>query len=90
MGKEMSLADIVTDPKDKKILEPAKKNGPMTMGTVISDKGFVRKEPDKYSDLLIILKKGKSVVVSGESGDYYKVSVDSIVGYIRKSKLSVG
>lgn len=87
---EMSIADIVTNEEDKKILEPAKpKKKRIVIGTVICDQLFLREEPDKESDVLYIMPKGEHVAIMDELSDFYKVTVNGVTGYCAKEFITI-
>lgn len=87
---EMSIADIVTNEKDKKILEPVKtKKNRILIGTVICDRLFLREEPNKESDILYIMPKGECVAIMGESSYFYKVIVNGVTGYCVKKFIKI-
>ena len=87
---EISIADIVTNEEDKKILEPVKPKKKRTViGTVISDSLFLRDEPDKESDILYIMPKGEHVAIMEELSDFYKVTVNGVTGYCVKEFITI-
>ncbi len=49
---------------------------------------YVRSEPSTSSDILTSLIKNTDVIVTGESGDWYKVKYGDFSGYIYKELLS--
>ena len=92
----IALADIVEDEKDKKILEPVikpkveKKRSPYKMGIVIVKTAYLMKEPDEYSDIISVLKKGDAVIIEDDSDEqYYKVTANIKVGYILKNQIEM-
>lgn len=92
----VTLAEVVESEEDKKILEPVykpgvkKKNKPFKIGVVISDTADLKEEPEKYAELITILKKGDAAVIDDDSDpEYYKVTASIKVGYILKSQLEV-
>lgn len=87
---EMSIADIVTNEEDKKILEPVKaKKKRIVIGAVICDQLFLREEPDKESDILYIMPKGEHVAIMDELSDFYKVTVNGVTGYCAKEFITI-
>lgn len=95
--EEMTLADIVENEEDKKILEPVvekkvEKSGSYIMGFAIKDGVLVRAKPDKNSEIIYILKQGEAMIINHEmdTDDYYYGSVKSVVGYALKSDISLG
>lgn len=90
--KEMSIADIVTNEEDKKVLEPVKSKKKKTIiGIVNCDQLFLREEPDRESDALNVLIKDSAVVIDedGSTSDFYKVVAGGIVGYCVKEFITV-
>ena len=92
----IALADIVEDEKDKKILEPTikpkaeKKRSPYKIGIVIVNTAYLMKEPDEYSDIISVLKKGDAVIIEDDSDEqYYKVTANIKVGYILKNQIEM-
>lgn len=49
---------------------------------------YMRSEPSTSSDVVTILIKNTDVIVTGESGDWYKVKFEDYSGYIYKELLS--
>lgn len=89
---EMSIADIVTNEEDKKILEPVKtKKKKTVIGIVNCDQLFLREEPDKESDALDILLKDSAVIIDedGSTATFYKVAARGIVGYCVKEFITI-
>lgn len=90
--KEMSIADIVTNEEDKKVLEPVKSKKKKTIiGVVNCDQLFLREEPDRESDALNVLVKDSAVVIDedGSTSDFYKVVANGIVGYCVKEFITI-
>ncbi len=92
----VSIADIVENKEDKKILEPivkpkeTKKRTPYTIGIVTVDKAYVMSEPDEYSEIVSVLKKGEAAIIDGDSDkDYYKITANIKVGYILKNQIEI-
>lgn len=88
---EMTLADVVENEEDKKILKPVKSvksDSPYIFGYITVDTAFMRKEPDENSEVITVLKKGEAVIVdpNGDTGDYSKITAQISVGYILKSQ----
>lgn len=71
--------------------ETKKLNMPYIVGIAVKDGVRIREKPEKYSELLCILKKGDTVIINsdGETKDYYKVTIKSIIGYVRKNRLEI-
>jgi len=93
-NEEISLSEIVENEEDKKILEPVKKVnkvGHYIIGIANANNVYVRKEPDKYSEIVYILKNGATVTIdpNDETYDYFKVTVESVVGYVLKEFISI-
>ena len=89
---EMSIADIVTNEEDKKILEPVKAKKKKTIiGVVNCDQLFLREEPDRESDALNVLVKDSAVVIDedGSTSDFYKVVANGIVGFCVKEFITI-
>lgn len=89
---EMSIADIVTNEEDKKILEPVKAKKKRTViGIVNCDQLFLREEPDRESDALDILLKDSAVIIDedGSTATFYKVIARGIVGYCVKEFITI-
>lgn len=89
--EEMTLADVVENEEDKKILapvKPVKSNSPYIFGYITVDTAFMRKEPNENSEVITILKKGEAVIIdpNGDAGDYSKITAHISVGYILKSQ----
>lgn len=90
--KEMSIADIVTNEEDKKVLEPVKSKKKKTIiGIVNCDQLFLREEPDRESDALNVLVKDSAVVIDedGSTSDFYKVVANGIVGFCVKEFITI-
>ena len=90
--KEMSIADIVTNEEDKKVLEPVKSKKKKTIiGVVNCDQLFLREVPDRESDALNVLVKDSAVVIDedGSTSDFYKVVANGIVGYCVKEFITI-
>lgn len=90
--ENITLAEIVNNEEDRKILEekPVKKNSKYNIGKVISNMAFVRVEPDNESEITYILRKGNIVTINPnvDIPEYYKVSIDSAVGYVPKDAIA--
>ena len=89
---EMSIADIVTNEEDKKILEPVKpKKKKIVIGVVNCDQLFLREEPDRESDALYVLSKGEGVAIDMDNSTdaFYKVTANSLVGYCVKEFITI-
>ena len=86
--ENVTLAEIIENEDDKKILEPVKdvKSG-MVVGYVIPKVAYARKEPKSGSEIVLFLKQGEKVVIDLDksTGDYYKNSV----GYVLKTDIAV-
>ena len=92
----VSIADIIENKEDKKILEPivkpkkTKKRPPYTIGIVTVDKAYIMSEPDEYSEFVSVLKKGEAAIIEDDSDkDYYKVTANIKVGYILKNQIEI-
>ena len=58
-------------------------------GTVNTETVRVRKEATTESNIVKLVSIGDKITVTGESGDWYKVKVDNVTGYIRKDLLNL-
>ena len=58
-------------------------------GTVNTETVRVREEATTESDIVKLVSIGDKITVTGESGDWYKVKVENITGYIRKDLLDL-
>lgn len=58
-------------------------------GTVNTETVRVREEATTDSDIVKLVSIGDKITVTGESGNWYKVKVDGITGYIRKDLLAL-
>ena len=92
--EEITIADIVENEEDKKILEPVKpvkKDRPYTFGYIIVDTALMREEPDENSKVVTILKKDDAVIIdpNGDAGDFTKITAHISVGYILKSQYEI-
>lgn len=92
----ITLTDIVEDEKDKKNLEQTikpkaeKKRSPYKIGIVIVNTAYLMKEPDEYSDIISVLKKGDAVIIEDDADEqYYKVTANIKVGYILKNQIEM-
>ena len=98
--EEITLADIVENEEDKKILEPVveekvapkKNDSKYIMGFAIKDGVFVRQEPEGYSEILYILKQGEPVLINHDKDttEYYYMSIKSVLGYVLKDEITFG
>ena len=91
-NSEISIADIVTNEEDKKVLEPVKSKKKKTIiGIVNCDQLFLREEPDRESDALNVLMKDSAVVIDedGSTSDFYKVVANGIVGFCVKEFITI-
>lgn len=99
LENEQTLSDIVENEEDKKFLEPvkeivekpAKKPGKMLIGKVSVDKTRLKTEPEEYSDVRRLLKKGDIVIIdrNKEFDKYYLVTAYGSVGYISKDAIII-
>lgn len=93
--EEMTLADIVENEEDKKILEPVvkevKKDNPFIIGIITADTAFMRKEPEDNATIITTLIKDDAVIVdpNGDVGDYALVTAKITMGYILKSQFKI-
>ena len=88
--EEITLADIVENEEDKKILEPVveekvapkKNDNRYIMGFAIKDGVFIRKQPDGYAEIIYMLRKGEPVMINhdNDTTEYYYVSAKSVLG----------
>lgn len=58
-------------------------------GTVNTETVRVRKEATTDSSIVKLVSIGDKITVTGEAGDWYKVKVDDVTGYIRKDLLDL-
>ena len=58
-------------------------------GIVNTETVRVRKEATTDSDIVKLVSIGDKITVTGESGNWYKVKVEGITGYIRKDLLDL-
>lgn len=99
LENEQTLSDIVENEEDKKFLEPVekvvekptKKPGKMLIGKVSVDKTRLKTEPEEYSDVRRLLKKGDIVVIdrNKEFDKYYLVTAYGSVGYVSKDDIII-
>jgi hypothetical protein len=99
LENEQTLSDIIENEEDKKFLEPvkevvekpAKKPGKMLIGKVSVEKTRLKKEPEEYSDVRRLLKKGDIVVIdrNKEFDEYYLVTAYGSVGYVSKDAIII-
>jgi len=102
LENEQTLSDIVENEEDKKFLEPvkpveevvekpAKKHGKMLIGKVSVEKTRLKTEPEEYSDVRRLLKKGDIVIVdrNKEFDEYYLVTAYGSVGYVSKEAIII-
>ena len=92
MDNNISIAEIVDNEEDKKILEQPEpvKNGPKPaylIGYIVPERSFLRSEANIYSDILAFLSKNKGLVINLDNSteDFYYVTVDCKNGYVIKS-----
>lgn len=99
LENEQTLSDIVENEEDKKFLEPvkevvkkpAKKPGKMLIGKITNDRTRLRKEPEEYTDVLSLLRKGDLVIVDRNKtlDEYYLVTAHGVVGYVSKDAIII-
>lgn len=100
--KETNLEELenkIENENNKKVLEPVKKvvekqnKRPVKMliGKIANDRTRLRKEPEEYTDVLSLLRKGDLVVVDRNEilDDYYLVTAHGIVGYVSKDAIII-
>ena len=58
-------------------------------GTVNTETVRVRKEATTDSSIVKLVSIGEKITVTGESGEWYKVKIDDVTGYIRKDLLDL-
>lgn len=90
------IEKIVENKEDKEISKPVEKSAvekkkmPYKIGIVVTNTADVKTEPDKYADLITILKKGDAVIIDDDSDkEYYKVTASIKVGYILKNQITI-
>lgn len=81
---ESSIFDLVGKEEAEKMLgkEKPKKNR-IKVG-VTNAALNLREEPSSDSDILYVIPEGDPVVINGEDGNYYKVTVQGLIGYCVK------
>ena len=92
--EEITIADIVENEEDKKILEPVKpvnNDMPYKFGYVTVDNVYMRAEPDEDSIVITVLNKGDAVIIApnGDAGKFTKITAKVAVGYILKSQYEI-
>lgn len=60
-----------------------------TTGTVITSDLRLRKEDNKSSEILKLLNENDQVEIISNNGEWYKVKVDGVVGYVSKQYIKV-
>ena len=92
----VTISEIVENEEDKKILEPVvepkveKKNAPYTIGIVTSATADLKEKPEKYAELVTILKKGDAAIIEDDSDpEYYKVMANIKIGYVLKNQIEI-
>lgn len=91
-NEEIASPDVVTSTEEKKVSKPIENsNEPYVIGYVNADKVYVRKEPRDHGGVLYILKKNKAVIINPKSStdEYYLISVESVVGYVKKDLITL-
>ncbi len=58
-------------------------------GTVNSGTVRVREKPTTESEIVEVVNQGDKINITGEDGNWYKVKVGNVEGYIRKDLLAV-
>lgn len=93
---DKTVDEVVESKEDKEISKPVekpaveKKKTPYKIGIISSNTADVKTEPDKYADLITILKKGDAVIIDDDSDkEYYKVTANIKVGYILKNQITI-
>lgn len=99
LENEQTLSDIVENEEDKKFLEPvekvvekpAKKRRKMLIGKIKNDRTRLRKEPEEYTDVLSLLRKGDLVIIDENKtfDEYYLVTSHGVVGYVSKDAIII-
>ena len=94
VNEEITLADIVENEEDKKILEPVKeetKQSKIIIGITTKDGVMLRKEADENGQVLYVLKKGEGVVINHDfdTNKFYFVSAHSSLGYVLKDEITI-
>lgn len=86
---ESSIFDLVGKEEAEKMLgvEKPKKNRVKIGVTKVALN--LRDEPSSDSDILYIIPEGGPVVITGEEGEYYKVTVEGLSGYCMKVYVEV-
>ena len=60
-----------------------------TKGTVNTDTLNLRKEASKTAAVLSLLNQGDEVEILEESGDWYKIKVNNVTGYVHKDYIDI-
>ena len=70
---------------------PVKKANKYIVGIANKNTVFVRKEANDDSDILYILKKDKAVIIDPNTLDdkYYRVTIDSIIGFVIRDQITI-
>lgn len=90
LENETPLSEIVDDVEDKKILEPKKENkSRYTFGYVISNGVYFREQPNKYANIICILKKDDVLLVDKEESGYYYGTANGRAGYVEKEFIEI-
>ena len=94
VNEEITLADIVENEEDKKILEPVKEEtvkSDFIIGITTKDGVMLRKDPDENGQVLYVLKKDEGVVINHDfdTSKFYFVSAKSALGYILKDEITI-
>ena len=84
---QMASEPVRTDTNSEQELQSLK-NYSTTTSLLTSDKVNVRLSPGTDADVLITLDKSSQVTVTGETANWFQVSVNGNTGYIRKDFLS--
>ena len=83
--ENITIAEIVENEEDKKILEPlVKNNNKPKVGYIVSNGIFLRKEKDNGSEIVAFLKKGDSVGIDYEksTNEFFCATAYGVVGYV--------
>ena len=86
---ESSIFDLVEKEEAEKRLgvEKPKKNRVKIGVTKVALN--LREEPSSDADILYVIPKGSAIVINGENGEYYKVTVEGLSGYCIKAYVDV-
>ena len=86
---EESIFDLVSEEEKEKMLGASKpKKNRATIG-VATTLLRLREEPSTDADILYMIPEGNAVAIVGESGEFYNVMVEGLIGYCMKEFVKV-